>query len=180
MTAVTALFMIPTAVVFPYLLRKANTPPSSVTLSRVRKSAHKKHGQRRHSVGDDEHGMNEHDRLVKAQDEDFDAALSAGTATRASCIFLLCYRKAPETDRFPTECSPGMHLPLDTVFIHRLHFIDTLVAPSSRKRPHRREKAFFPGFGGFDEYWSEMLADGDERVLLALRPNLLRGKVVSM
>lgn len=36
MTAVTALFMIPTALVFPALLRKANTPPKSVTLSRSR------------------------------------------------------------------------------------------------------------------------------------------------
>lgn len=36
MTAVTALFMIPTALVFPALLRKANTPPSSVTLTRSR------------------------------------------------------------------------------------------------------------------------------------------------
>lgn len=35
MAAVTALFMIPTALVFPALLRKANTPPSSVTLKRV-------------------------------------------------------------------------------------------------------------------------------------------------
>lgn len=37
MTAVTALFMIPTALVFPALLRKANTPPSSMTLARRRR-----------------------------------------------------------------------------------------------------------------------------------------------
>lgn len=34
MTAVTALFMIPTAMIFPALLRRANTPPASVTLRR--------------------------------------------------------------------------------------------------------------------------------------------------
>lgn len=37
MTAVTALFMLPTALVFPALLRKANTPPSSMTLTRTRR-----------------------------------------------------------------------------------------------------------------------------------------------
>ena len=37
MTAVTALFMIPTALVFPALLRKANTPASSMTLARRRR-----------------------------------------------------------------------------------------------------------------------------------------------
>ena len=37
MAAVTALFMIPTALVFPALLRKSNTPPSSVTLKRVQR-----------------------------------------------------------------------------------------------------------------------------------------------
>ncbi len=36
MAVVTALFMVPTALVFPALLRKANTPPSSVTLMRPR------------------------------------------------------------------------------------------------------------------------------------------------
>lgn len=36
MTAVTALFMIPPALVFPALMRKANTPPPSVTLTRPR------------------------------------------------------------------------------------------------------------------------------------------------
>lgn len=36
MTVVTALFMIPTALVFPALLRQANTPPHSVTLARER------------------------------------------------------------------------------------------------------------------------------------------------
>ena len=36
MAAVTALFMMPTALVFPALLRIANTPPSSATLARAR------------------------------------------------------------------------------------------------------------------------------------------------
>ncbi|CAM9773342.1 unnamed protein product [Scytosiphon promiscuus] len=36
MTVVTALFMIPTALVFPALLRQANTPPRSITLKRER------------------------------------------------------------------------------------------------------------------------------------------------
>lgn len=35
MTAATALFMIPTALIFPALLRKANTPPASITTRRT-------------------------------------------------------------------------------------------------------------------------------------------------
>lgn len=35
LTVMTALFMIPAAVIFPALLRLANTPPASVTLTRV-------------------------------------------------------------------------------------------------------------------------------------------------
>lgn len=88
MTAATALFMIPTAIIFPALLRKANTPPSSSTLCRARKSTPKK-GRRWHVYGGSEHGTTEHDRILKAQHEDFHVALSAGKTTRVPCFFLI-------------------------------------------------------------------------------------------
>ncbi|CAN0008011.1 unnamed protein product, partial [Ectocarpus sp. 12 AP-2014] len=57
MTAATALFMIPTALVFPAMMRLANTPPSSETLTRVRKhkTAHKRQPQ-----GGNKQLMNQH------------------------------------------------------------------------------------------------------------------------
>ena len=85
MIAATASFMIPIAVVFPALLRTANTPPSSATLSRARSSADKKE-HRWHVLAGGEHGMSEDARIFKAQQEDFHGPLSAGKATRV----LLC------------------------------------------------------------------------------------------
>ncbi|CAM9917336.1 unnamed protein product [Ectocarpus fasciculatus] len=70
MTAVTALFMIPTALAFPAMMRIANTPPSSGTLALART---KKNAKQHH-----DHNMDEHDQLVKTQHEDFQAALSHG------------------------------------------------------------------------------------------------------
>ncbi|CAM9387820.1 unnamed protein product [Ectocarpus sp. 12 AP-2014] len=77
MTAVTALFMIPTALVFPAMMRLANTPPSSETLTRVRKhkTAHKRQPQ-----GGSKQLMSQHDRLVKTQREEFHAALTDARA----------------------------------------------------------------------------------------------------
>ncbi|CAM9181833.1 unnamed protein product, partial [Ectocarpus sp. 8 AP-2014] len=77
MTAATALFMIPTALVFPAMMRLANTPPSSETLTRVRKhkTAHKQQPQ-----GGNKQLMSQHDRLVKTQREEFHAALSDARA----------------------------------------------------------------------------------------------------
>ena len=75
MTAATALFMIPTALVFPAMMRIANTPPSSKTLIRVRKE---KIAHKQQPFGGDEHVMSQHDRLVKTQREEFHAALSDG------------------------------------------------------------------------------------------------------
>lgn len=46
-TVVTALFMIPTAVVFPALLRRANTPPPSVTLRSRTLTRWSKRGEQR-------------------------------------------------------------------------------------------------------------------------------------
>ena len=78
MTAATALFMIPTALVFPALLRKANTPPSSFTLSRARKTVDKNEHQWQ-PLGGNEYGiMSEHDRVLYGQHENFRVALSAG------------------------------------------------------------------------------------------------------
>lgn len=55
MTVTTALFMIPTALVFPVLLRKANTPPISGTVTnagRARQAApFKEHSRRRAQHG---------------------------------------------------------------------------------------------------------------------------------
>lgn len=75
MTAATALFMIPTALVFPAMMRLANTPPSSETLTRARKhkTAHKQQPQ-----GGNKQLMSQHERLVKTQREEFHAALSDG------------------------------------------------------------------------------------------------------
>ncbi|CAM9582299.1 unnamed protein product, partial [Ectocarpus sp. 8 AP-2014] len=74
MTATTALFMIPTALAFPAMMRMANTPPSSQTLPRVRKHHNVLGPQpfRRH-----EQVIGLEDGLVKMQHEEFHAALSA-------------------------------------------------------------------------------------------------------
>ncbi|CAM9330890.1 unnamed protein product, partial [Hapterophycus canaliculatus] len=79
MTAATALFMIPTALVFPALLRKANTPPSSATLTRVR-ALRRKHVNGRQSLHAGENSGSHHGRLVQAQREDFEATLAAARA----------------------------------------------------------------------------------------------------
>ena len=69
MTAVTALFMVPTALVFPALLRKANTPPSSVTLSRPRWD--QRHAGHEQSVRvQDGYSMRGRGRLGKEQSEE--------------------------------------------------------------------------------------------------------------
>lgn len=77
MTTVTALFMIPTAVIFPTLLREANCPPSSVTLrrkppARAEPARHWGEGHGRsmdHLYLDDD---------FDDEDADFDEALLAG------------------------------------------------------------------------------------------------------
>lgn len=76
MTTVTALFMIPTAVIFPTLLREANSPPSSVTLRRKQPA---RAGQRKWMEGNGR-SMNQLDLddEIDEQDEDFDDAWFAG------------------------------------------------------------------------------------------------------
>lgn len=88
MTAATALFMIPTALVFPALLRKANTPPSSVTLTRVRR-LRRKHVFERPSMDDGEKPESYHGRLVETQREDVHTTLAAGECRSADDIGLL-------------------------------------------------------------------------------------------
>eukprot|EP00903_Cladosiphon_okamuranus_P011441 g10779.t1 len=68
MTAVTALFMIPTAWVFPALLRKANTPPSSATLSRSRRDKRQVDGEKSTHIRDGR-SMRHLDRPNKDQSE---------------------------------------------------------------------------------------------------------------
>ncbi|CAM9275625.1 unnamed protein product [Ectocarpus sp. 4 AP-2014] len=77
MTAVTALFMIPTALAFPAMMRSANTPPSSDTLALVRK--HKTAKQLR-LLENHTHYMDQHDQLVKTYHEDFQATVSRARA----------------------------------------------------------------------------------------------------
>lgn len=79
MTVVTALFMIPTAMAFPAMMRSANTPPSSDTLALVRK--HKTSKQLR-PFEDHDHYMDHHDQLVKTHHEDFQATVSRGELER--------------------------------------------------------------------------------------------------
>lgn len=84
MTAAPAFFMLPTALVFPALMRKANTPPSSATLSRARRPTAKNE----HHPGVcviNEQVMHDHEQILHAQHEDFRGALSAGKATRVTC-----------------------------------------------------------------------------------------------
>lgn len=69
MVAVTALFMIPTALVFPALLRKANTPPSSMTLSRTRR-VQRQIGQKQHVSKRGGRNMRQQNRLVNEKDEE--------------------------------------------------------------------------------------------------------------
>ncbi|CAM9572739.1 unnamed protein product [Scytosiphon promiscuus] len=80
MTAATALFMIPTALVFPTLLRKANTPPSSVTLTRVRLLRRRRHVRGGQPLDDNHDSGSHHGRLMEAQREDFQATLAAARA----------------------------------------------------------------------------------------------------
>ncbi|CAM9368841.1 unnamed protein product, partial [Ectocarpus sp. 8 AP-2014] len=68
MTAVTALFMIPTALVFPAMMRIANTPPSSGTLALVRKNKNTKQLQ---PFEHHNHRMDQHDQLIETQHEGF-------------------------------------------------------------------------------------------------------------
>ncbi|CAM9632430.1 unnamed protein product [Ectocarpus sp. 6 AP-2014] len=88
MTVVTALFMIPTALAFPSMMRSANTPPSSDTLALVRK--HKTAKQLR-PFEDHDHYMGQDDLLVKTHHEDFQATVSRARAqpkniTRGSAV----------------------------------------------------------------------------------------------
>lgn len=69
MTAVTALFMIPPAFVFPALLRKANTPPSSVTLSRSRWDEHKAEDEKSTRIRDGR-SVGQRARTSKGQSEE--------------------------------------------------------------------------------------------------------------
>lgn len=94
MTAATALFMIPTALIFPALLRKANTPPSSATLSRATQPKHH-NGHQWQGFEGNEYGISLHERILNAQNDDFDAALSAGETPRGPVCTWRC-RKAPE------------------------------------------------------------------------------------
>lgn len=74
-TVITALFMIPTAVVFPALLRRANTPPPSVTLKSRTVTRWSKRGEERSkSAGyQDEDGD-----LLKGDKSDFSQVFNAG------------------------------------------------------------------------------------------------------
>lgn len=79
MTAVTALFMLPAALVFPSLLRKANTPPPSATLAwrrrRQREIASGRHSQ---GMSDADYLKMKYDEAAREKYEDFLAALKAG------------------------------------------------------------------------------------------------------
>lgn len=86
MTTVTALFMIPTAVIFPTLLREANSPPSSVTLRRklLARSEHRHWGEGNGRSVD----QRDSDDEMSEQDDDFDDALLVGEGCRArECEF---------------------------------------------------------------------------------------------
>lgn len=76
MTAVTALFMLPTAVIFPALLRRANTPPSSVTLERAARL--RRRVNRMHQGLKDDNFNDEEDGSFDLQRQDFTEALNAG------------------------------------------------------------------------------------------------------
>lgn len=93
MTIVTALFMLPTAIVFPMLLRLANTPPSSLTLLRRR------HWERRrtHRFSGDPESHDEYRADVlyqhhhKRREEDFAETLKSGESRSVTQIFsVLC------------------------------------------------------------------------------------------
>ncbi|CAM9611479.1 unnamed protein product, partial [Laminaria digitata] len=82
MTTVTALFMLPTAVIFPTLLREANSPPSSVTLRR-RQQQPARGAERENNrpwIEGDGRSVNRQrdlydDEMDEEEDEDFDEAL---------------------------------------------------------------------------------------------------------
>ena len=79
MTAVTALFMLPAALVFPSLLRKANTPPPSATLAwRRRRHREITNGRHLREMSDEDYAKSRYEQAAREMHEDFMAALKAG------------------------------------------------------------------------------------------------------
>ena len=76
MTTATALFMLPTALIFPTLLREANTPPASVTLRTKDAPRPEQHNQR--SVRDRSMTERSLDDILGEDSEDSEEALEAG------------------------------------------------------------------------------------------------------
>ena len=78
MTTVTALFMIPTAVIFPTLLREANSPPPSVTLRKKLppRAEPPRHWGEGHGHSTDQLYLD--DEMEDDEDADFDEALLDG------------------------------------------------------------------------------------------------------
>eukprot|EP00904_Undaria_pinnatifida_P010764 jgi/Undpi1/6818/HiC_scaffold_21.g09294.m1 len=76
MTTATALFMLPTAIIFPTLLREANTPPASVTL-RTKQTPRPEQQDHSHDVRG--RGMTERnsDDILEEESEDSEEALDA-------------------------------------------------------------------------------------------------------
>ena len=77
MTTATALFMLPTAIIFPTLLREANTPPASVTL-RTKQTPRPEQQDHSHDVRG--HGMTERNSydILEEESEDSEEGLDAG------------------------------------------------------------------------------------------------------
>lgn len=80
MTTATALFMLPTAVIFPALLREANSPPASVTLRRKNPPprTEKHHDRQWHDlIGRSSNALHLDD-VLDQESEDSEEVLNAG------------------------------------------------------------------------------------------------------
>lgn len=101
MTVVSALFMIPTGVVFPVLLRAANTPPASVTLQRTERQ--------------DQHEDPGNDLFYQLQleqeqrDADFRNALQSGEFLQPQRLSVRGTRKSTTGVRRKLSCTTGSH-----------------------------------------------------------------------
>ncbi|CAM9632287.1 unnamed protein product, partial [Ectocarpus sp. 6 AP-2014] len=102
MTATTALFMIPTALVFPVLLRKTNTPPISGTVSNAGRDRHtlSKENSRSHA----QHGLLGHhhpQNRKTSQDDEQKPALSTkpSSVVRGTVVTKITLRDPPTLAR---------------------------------------------------------------------------------
>lgn len=78
MAVVTALFMMPTAVVFPALLRLANTPPASDTLVSAKRAQYQIESERLMPPRASVKLRSEYEETLERKDEDFMKALGRG------------------------------------------------------------------------------------------------------